>query len=79
MQPQLSLVHQLLHKVSHKQQPGHHQHEGEDKRDGLQIPGGYRRANHQSKLKKTSNHCQRRLKERPYHAATRLTRVVSGF
>ena len=31
MEPQLSLVDQLLDKVSHKQDPGDHEHDREDK------------------------------------------------
>lgn len=45
MQPQLPLVHQFLDKVSNEQHPGHHQHQWKDIRDGLQVPGGYRRSN----------------------------------
>lgn len=65
MQPQLSFMHQFLHKVSHEQHPGHHQHEWEDKRDGLQVPEGYRCVNCQSDFKKTSNHCQLQQMKRP--------------
>lgn len=67
VQPQLSLVHQLLHKISHKQNPGHHQHEREDKRDGLQIPGGIQRCQLSVKLPEhlPSNHCQQRQMKRP--------------
>lgn len=67
VQPQLSLVHQLLHKISHKQNPGHHQHEREDKRDGLQIPGGIQRCQLSVKLPENlpSNHCQQRQMKRP--------------
>lgn len=53
MQPHLSLLHQFLHKVSHEQHPGYHEHEWEDKRDGLQVPGEYRDANRQSNFEKT--------------------------
>ena len=57
MEPQLSLVDQLLHKVSHKQDPGNHEHDREDKRDSLQVPvvvgrGGV--VSHQSQA--SSNH-----------------------
>lgn len=50
MQPQLSLMNQFLHKISHEQNPGDHQHEWEDKRDGLQVPGESRDANCQSNV-----------------------------
>lgn len=67
VQPQLSLVHQLLHKISHKQNPGHHQHERENKRDGLQIPGGIQRCQLSVKLPENlpSNHCQQRQMKQP--------------
>lgn len=61
VQSQLSLVHQLLHKVSHKQHPGHHQHEREDKRDGLQVPGTRTGAGRQSKLQKDNPPDKREL------------------
>lgn len=65
MQPQLPLVHQFLDKVSNEQHPGHHQHQRKDIRDGLQVPGEYRRSNCQCCCKKTPNHCQQWQTNRP--------------
>lgn len=48
-------MHQFLDKVSNEKHPGHHQHQWKDIRDGLQVPGEYRRSNCQHCCKKTSN------------------------
>lgn len=58
MQPQLPLVHQFLDKVSNEQHPGHHQHQWKDIKDGLQVPGEYKRSHCHCCCEKTPNHCQ---------------------
>lgn len=79
MQPQLSLMHQFLHKVSHEEHPGQHQHEWEDKRDGLQVPGGIQRCELSVKFQENIQSLSAAADKEAYHAVTRLTRRGCGF
>lgn len=72
MQPQLPLVHQFLDKVSNEQHPGHHQHQWKDIRDGLQVPGEYRRSNCQCCCEKNTQSLSTMSDEQAYHEVVYL-------
>lgn len=67
MQPQLPLVHQFLDKVSNEQHPGHHQHQWKDIRDGLQVPGEYKRSHCHCCCEKNTQSLSTMADEEAYH------------